>query len=212
MQLRQIEETLRGNLRAAAIKEEPPRKRDLWRRFQRNTPDAAKSGNARSSRGDLVIAGFGIALGLGCALFPWYIFYNQDQFGIRAMKFGGNSGEQSDPVVLGSQGDRIGAPIEADDIPSMELDLFATGTLASEKAEGEQGAPGLVEQPFPGAAADFRVIHVANGRAMIEDDAGLWLVQRGSLLPDDSRVTAIEQRAGAWVLVTSANRVIGVSP
>ena len=38
---------------------------------------------------------------------------------------------------------------------------------------------------------------------MIEDDAGLWVVQPGSMLPDSSRVAAIEQRDGKWVLVTT---------
>jgi hypothetical protein len=54
-------------------------------------------------------------------------------------------------------------------------------------------------------------VHVANGRAMIEDDAGLWIVQPGSTLPDDSQVASIEKRDGKWVLVTSANRVIGLT-
>ena len=31
---------------------------------------------------------------------------------------------------------------------------------------------------------------------MIEDDAGLWIVQRGSKLPDSSIVSSIEQRGG----------------
>ena len=45
-------------------------------------------------------------------------------------------------------------------------------------------------------------------RAMIEDADGLWVVKVGSPLPNDSRVAAIEQRNGNWVLVTSAKDVI----
>jgi hypothetical protein len=37
------------------------------------------------------------------------------------------------------------------------------------------------------------------------------VVQRGSRLPDNSRVAGIEQRDGKWVLVTSADRVIELS-
>jgi len=55
------------------------------------------------------------------------------------------------------------------------------------------------------------MVHVANGRAMIEDDAGLWIVQRGSKLPDSSIVSSIEQRGGKWVLVTSTDQVIELS-
>ena len=47
---------------------------------------------------------------------------------------------------------------------------------------------------------------IANGRAMIEDDTGLFIVQRGSILPDTSRVAAIEERDGRPVLVTDAGR------
>ena len=43
---------------------------------------------------------------------------------------------------------------------------------------------------------------------MIEDSAGLWVVQPGSTLPDSSRVRSIEQRKGKWVLVTSTDRVL----
>ncbi|MEO5759918.1 MAG: hypothetical protein ABIQ51_24040, partial [Mesorhizobium sp.] len=46
-------------------------------------------------RSDFVVAALGLTLGLICALFPWYIFFNQDQFGVQAIKFGGtgtNSG------------------------------------------------------------------------------------------------------------------------
>jgi hypothetical protein len=66
-------------------------------------------------------------------------------------------------------------------------------------------------QPFPGDALAFKLVHIANGRAMIEDDAGLWVVKNGSKLPDSSRVTSIEQRSGKWVLVTSTNKVYGIS-
>jgi hypothetical protein len=43
---------------------------------------------------------------------------------------------------------------------------------------------------------------------MIEDEDGLWVVQKGSTLPDASKVASIEKRDGVWVLVTDADRVI----
>ncbi len=46
---------------------------------------------------------------------------------------------------------------------------------------------------------------------MIEDSDGLWVVQRGSQLPDASRVAAIEQRDGRWVLVTTHDKVVELS-
>jgi hypothetical protein len=47
---------------------------------------------------------------------------------------------------------------------------------------------------------------------MIEDADGLWVVQRGSRLPDASRVVAIEQRGASWVLVTSNDRIVKLQP
>ncbi|PWJ94063.1 MULTISPECIES: hypothetical protein [Mesorhizobium] len=156
-------------------------------------------------RSDLVIAALGITLGLICALFPWYIFFNQDQFGVQAMKFGGtgtNSGRAGGGVVA-----QRSAPLTAKDVPAANLDLLATGTVQDDT----NPAPAPGEQPFPADAAKFRMVHVANGRAMIEDDAGLWIVQRGSILPDSSQVSSIEQRNGKWVMVTSADQVIELS-
>ncbi|TIN31257.1 MAG: hypothetical protein E5Y31_03330 [Mesorhizobium sp.] len=156
-------------------------------------------------RSDLVIAALGITLGLICALFPWYIFFNQDQFGVQAIKFGGtgtNSGRAGGGVVA-----QRSAPLTAKDVPAANLDLLATGTVQDDA----NPAPAPDEQPFPADAAKFRLVHVSNGRAMIEDDAGLWIVQRGSILPDSSQVSSIEQRNGKWVMVTSADQVIELS-
>lgn len=166
----------------------------------------------RDRSSDFVIAGLGIALGLTCALFPWYIFFNQEKFGVRAMKFsGGGQNQQPIPLAMGQQVNRIGAPMSVEDIPPMKLDLFATGSLRRDK-DDEVGVPGVTEQPFPGPKIEFKLVHIANGRAMVEDDAGVWIVQRGSPLPDSSRVASIEQRDGKWVLVTSREEVFHVSP
>lgn len=156
-----------------------------------------------SRRSDFVVAALGVTLGLICALFPWYIFFNQEQFGVQAIKFGGtgtNSGRAGGGVVA-----ERSAPLTAKDVPAPNLDLLATGTVQ------DDSNPAPAEQPFPADATKFRMVHVANGRAMIEDDAGLWIVQRGSILPDASQVTSIEQRNGKWVMVTSTDQVIELS-
>ena len=70
----------------------------------------------------------------------------------------------------------------------------------------------IEDQPFPGDEINFQLVYVANGRAMIEDDTGLLVVQAGSKLPDNSKVASIEQRSGKWVIVTSADQVVELSP
>jgi len=181
-------------------------------RQPKGSSEAAKEGTRRS---DLTIAGLGITLGFICALFPWYIFFNPEKFGPPAVKFEGG-GQTTGPVASGPQPQRVGAPMNIEDVPVMQLDLFATGTIS--KGGGKDGVddasppPGIEEQPFPAEIPQFKLVHVANGRAMIEDDSGLWIVQPGSVLPDSSKVEGIEQRDGKWALVTSNDRVIELTP
>ena len=171
---------------------------------------AEQTAKRRDRRSDLTLAALGVTLGLICALFPWYIFFNPEEFGVRAMKFGGG-GDGTEPIVLGAQSERIGAPVAAQDVPAMRLDLLSTGTsIQDDEEESMQGTPGLSEQPFPAPAVSFKLVHVANGRAMLEDDTGLFVVQSGSILPDGSRVATIEERDGRPVLVTDGGIVLGM--
>ncbi len=214
MQIQQTERILREMIAEAKAAEEAEASRNSiinglfsgteWPRPPKaQFPRLTKKADRRS---DFVIAALGITLGLICALFPWYIFFNQEQFGVQAIKFGG-SGSNAGRIAGGSQMEHAGAPLSATDIPM--VDLFATGTLQDAPEDASQ-APDISQQPFP-ADAKFRMVHVASGRAMIQDDAGLWIVQRGSILPDSSRVSAIEQRGGKWVLVTSTGQVVELS-
>lgn len=194
---------------AEASRAGPARRWSVARLFRRRQPKPRKP-PVKRKRSDLVVAGLGIALGFGCAVFPWYIFFNQEKFGIRALKFEG-AGEQTAPIMLGSGGERVGAPMSADDIPPMQLDLFATGTVSSGD-DGDDGPPEqFAEQPFPEGEIEYRLVYAAAGRAMIADETGMWVVQRGSLLPDNSKVASIEQRGGNWVLVTSREKVVELS-
>lgn len=153
-------------------------------------------------REDLLLGLFGIALGLGSAMFPWYVFFNQEKFGVRAVTFdgageAGSTGAANTPQIVRIPDDS--------DLPLFDLDQLSTGTTPRDEAAS------LLDQPFPTQDVPFRLVHVANGRAMIQDDTGLWIVQRGSVLPDMSRVASIEERAGAWVIVTSTDRVVTIA-
>jgi hypothetical protein len=162
---------------------------------------------------DILLGLFGVALGLGSAYFPWYVFFNQEKFGIRAVEL--DSDIQSVDGLSSStpQIARIADPADVKEITSIDLDLLPTGTTPPEEKDKQStgSVPSIVEQPFPHREASFRVVHIENGRAMIEDESGLWIVQRGSTLPDMSTVAAIEQRADGWVVVTSDKRVLGLS-
>ncbi|MEO4001549.1 hypothetical protein [Mesorhizobium sp. CAU 1732] len=160
-------------------------------------------------RGDVTVAALGITLGLTCALFPWYIFLNQEKFGVREMVFEG-SREGSAPAQVAFQPPLIVKPFEAGEAPKMNLDFFPTATLPADDLPPRIIA--AANQPFPSDLVGFKLVHVANGRAMIEDGDGLWVVQPGSRLPDASRVASIEKRDGRWVLVTSLDKVVELQP
>ncbi len=162
-----------------------------------------------SRRSDFIMAASGVMLGLVCALFPWYIFFNPEQFGVQGIKFGGRGQNAGRMVVTPDGGGTNPLPGQAEALEP-NLDMSFTATLQSRPLAPEQ-VPGVEEQPYPVEAVAFRLVHIANGRAMIEDNAGLWVVQTGSTLPDSSRVKSIEQRSGKWVLVTNTDRVLEIS-
>ena len=172
-------------------------------------PAKAVKKKKKMDRGDVTIATLGVLLAVTCAAFPWYIFFNQEQFGVREFVFsGGGSARPSPGAAFVPQ--PVGKPFASAEVPKLELDFFPTATLPADR-EPARAVPAS-EQPFPSDRVNFRLVHVANGRAMIEDADGLWVVQRGSRLPDASRVVAIEQRGASWVLVTSNDGIVKLQP
>lgn len=160
------------------------------------------------TRGDVAIAAAGLALGVTCALFPWYIFFNQEKFGPPSVTFSGSEVEAVDdaggasPVLP-----RGNAEVRIIGIPNLDLDFSPTGTVPRPFSPPSDTVP---EQPFPdGDGTPFRVLHITAGRAMIEDDTGIWVVQPGATLPDRSKIDRIERRAdGSWVVVTGGGKVL----
>lgn len=166
------------------------------------------SGPGRSFRrlfssDNAIIAG-GIGLAAFAGLFPWYVFLHQDEFGVQPMTY--QSGREmadwpSRSILSASQLAIIGEEGEA----AGEFDPLATATVPEEKPEPEEDA---LDQPFPASSSPFRLLHVANGRALIENRSGMYLVRIGSVLPDNSRLARLEKQDGEWVIVTSEGDVI----
>ncbi|MBL8581408.1 MAG: hypothetical protein JNL61_04155, partial [Rhizobiaceae bacterium] len=92
--------------------------RGLFGRGQADAPATASAPASRDRRSDFMVAALGVTLGLICALFPWYIFFNQDKFGVRAIRFGDNPTEQAGPITLYPQPDRIGEPMDTAELPA----------------------------------------------------------------------------------------------
>jgi len=167
--------------------------------------------NRRIPTIDRLLAFTGIALACGAALFPWYVFFNEEKFGIRVADWErtrdlpegpGRNVFSVSPLALVDRDDEGG-----DGNGNPEVDQIVTATVPTLGLEPPEGLETQPSQPFPGKSG-FRLLHVANGRALIEDKAGMYLVRVGSILPDNSRVATLEQRDGKWVIVTSAGEVV----
>ncbi|QWW68377.1 flagellar protein [Rhizobium sp. WYJ-E13] len=155
---------------------------------------------------DRALTFLGLALAGASAFFPWYVFFNEDKFGI-SVADSNASRELPDwparnvfsvsPLAMVNKND------EGKKVPP--IDNMTTATV-SELGKERNGDASMEDQPFPGKGS-FRLLHVANGRALIEDPSGMYVVRVGSILPDESRLATLEQRDGKWVIITSKGEI-----
>ncbi|GAA5665264.1 hypothetical protein NJB95_14705 [Brucella intermedia] len=100
--------------------------------------------------------------------------------------------------------------------PNADVDDTMTGSVMS----NGKGLPGTAAGGGDGNGGDgqampkpvFALREVVGGMAMIEDTSGYWFVEKGSLLPDGSRLVSIGRGAGTWQLTTSSGDVIQKAP
>ncbi|SMC85035.1 flagellar protein [Rhizobium sp. RU36D] len=170
-----------------------------------------KLGNKNSSiLTDRLLAGTGVALACAAGLFPWYVFFNEEKFGIRTAGWEntrdlpegpGRNVFSVSPLALVDD-DKESSP----EVRETMVDPVVTATVSQLGEEDKANGQVMPEQPFPGRSG-FKLLHVANGRALIEDESGMYMVRVGSILPDNSRVATLEQRDGKWVIITSAGEI-----
>ena len=161
--------------------------------------------------GDRVLAISGFVLATAAAFFPWYVFFNQESFGIAPMAYtdsrdlpaiGGRALVNVSPLAIPDEKDGNTEP--------SAFDPITTATVSS-LGDELKGAPPVTgvdpDKSFPGKPR-YKLLHVANGRALIEDPSGMYIVRIGSVLPDNSRLATLEKRDGQWVIITSNGEVI----
>jgi hypothetical protein len=166
----------------------------------------------RRKGGDRALVLSGFALAAIAAIFPWYVFFNQESFGVNPMQWGDTRDLPETggrPVVSVSP---LAIPDEKDgSLPSpIPYDTITTATVGDASELERKASPNIaspVDQAFPGTPR-YQLLHVANGRALIEDENGMYMVQVGSALPDNSTLDTLEQRDGKWVIITSRGEVL----
>lgn len=159
-------------------------------------------------RSDRMLTASGILLAAVSALFPWYVFLNQEKFGIPTTSFDHTRDLPPIPprnVMSVSPLAMIDNTEDERLLPPEPTDAVTTATVSSLGPE-EQNGQARPDQPFPGKSG-FRLLHVSNGRALIEDRSGMYMVRIGSILPDNSKLATIEQRDGRWVIITSSGEI-----
>ncbi|PZM12010.1 flagellar protein [Rhizobium tubonense] len=165
-----------------------------------------QSGRRKAAVADKALKATGLVLAGMSAFFPWYVFFNPDKFGIHVSENARTRDLPNWParnvfsVSPLAMVNKNPAPQ-----PAEAPDQLTTATVSNLGRIDPDGQPAEA-QPFPGKSA-FHLLHVANGRALIEDISGMYVVRVGSVLPDNSRLATLEQRDGKWVIVTSTGEV-----
>lgn len=156
------------------------------------------------SFGDRLLVTAGVTLAALAAFFPWYVFLNPQEFSVPPL-WQGNTRDLPETPAREVMSVSPAAMVDDDDADKAgDVDPVKTATVPNLGLEKKTGATPekSLDQPLP-APTGFRLMHVANGRALIEDASGLYIVRVGSILPDSSRLATLEQRDGEWVIVTS---------
>ncbi|MCR9137885.1 MAG: flagellar protein [Alphaproteobacteria bacterium] len=173
-------------------------------------PLVPEIGGKRPEKTDRMLLATGLLIAGFAAFFPWYVFLNQEQFGVRPMGFASNRDLPELPARSVVAASPLAIPDSDTDSTGETLDTISTATvnIDGERRQPETDADAGPEQQFPGQKSSFRLLHVVNGRALIEDGSGMYVVRIGSILPDNSRLATLEMRNGSWVIVTSDGDVI----
>lgn len=147
-----------------------------------------------------------IGVAAAAAALPWYVFLNPEKFGMSGR---GWEALMNVPQRSGGGGDAV-IPHGDDAVTASEpkdaiIDNVITATVPANDKDVTSDNP-MTQQPFPGGV-NFKLLHVSNGRALIEDKSGMFLVQIGSVLPDESKLLSMTKVDGRWKIVTSAGEL-----
>ncbi|MEZ5811869.1 MAG: hypothetical protein R3D45_10700 [Rhizobiaceae bacterium] len=148
---------------------------------------------------DTALGLFGVALAAGSLYFPWYVYRHSDRFQPPRIEYSGNT------ELYGEPEDRTGVLWLQAQLPQGTiLDPIETGTV--DKPQEEETAGEARGEPTRSAA--YRLVFVANGRALVRDDTGVFVVTPNSTLPDGQRVTEFRSVDDQWELLTSGNEIV----
>lgn len=158
--------------------------------------------------GDVVYAAAVVILCSASAAFPFYVYFNEDQFGPPVMRFygAGDAAAQAEADAASYQR-KVLALVK----PRLELDRITTGTVFKQDAPVKSRR--LEKQPMPPVpdevpelGAELEIMFVSQGRAIAISGGRVVSLREGSLLTDGSLISSIGRADDGWVVSTSSGK------
>lgn len=165
---------------------------------------------------DILLTLAGLGLAASSAFLPWYVFLNQEKFTVQRFAYtqenqgaGGWPGRMfvnEKNTALEGMGNTDRSMLE------LEPDMLTTASIEEDEEPTPTARPSSeqtsnISQPFP-AKRSFKLIHVADNRALIQDISGLYVVKVGSVLPDNSTLSKLERTENGWLMITSEGDIL----
>lgn len=177
---------------------------------------AAKKRKRELLNFDILLTIAGLCLAASSAFLPWYVFLNQEKFTVQRLAYTQqNKGSGAWPgrmfvseknTALQGMGttDRTLLDLEPDMLTTASIETeeepVPTGNVTAQRTDNVTGS-----LPAP---RSFKLIHVADGRALIQDQSGLYVVKVGSVLPDNSTLSKLERTKNGWLMITSDGEIL----
>lgn len=173
-------------------------------------PPIRRNRGRNVQKSDLFLSITGVVMAAFAAFFPWYVFFNKEDFEVR-----GNGGHMVRDLPEAPFRNVVSvspiASIDNDNKTSSpdSVDQVTTATVPEQTSAlpREPHKLDALDQPLPGGAS-FKLLHATASQALIQDSSGMYIVGIGDVLPDNSRLSTIENRDGNWALITSNGEVV----
>lgn len=184
---------------------------------------AEKKKKRQSRNFDVLLTIAGLCLAGSSAFLPWYVFLNQEEFEVQRLAYtqqSSGSGSWSGRMVVNEKPaafdgngstDRGLINLTPDMLSTASIDPQSAPPPSASEPDPSPETTGTIEQEFPGGRV-YRLVHVANQRALIEDSSGMYVVRVGSVLPDNSTLSALEETPTGWIAITSEGDMLKIEP
>ena len=169
---------------------------------------------------DLGLGVVGLALAGISSYLPYYVYFNESEFGPPTMQFTGRIDYEA-PVIVERARETRRALFTEDLVvkfDAQEIDPLVTGSIQP----NEGGIPRLRPRVRPRPSLEqfddlqtelidhesLELVFATRGRALIRDGDDILPIAVGSRLPDGSTVKSLLRKKNGWQVVTSNNHVL----